>query len=118
MQSKEKKEEDKRRDEGKNIKDGGFEGRTKNCKARFNGSSKRKGEINRGNPTTQRESDNKWRWIKGTRRNDQTDNRNFEEITMWERSNRSKESDGNLNDDQIEGRTQRIRKKRSKKRGG
>ena len=60
MQSKEKKEKDKRRDEGKNVKDKSLEGRTKNYKARFD-SSKRKGEINRGNLITWRESGNKWR---------------------------------------------------------
>ena len=45
MQSKEKKEKDKRRNKRKNIKDRGLEKRTKNCKMRFNKSSKRKGEI-------------------------------------------------------------------------
>ena len=34
-----------------------------------------------------------------------------QEITTQQRSNRSKESDGDSNDDQIEGKTQRIRKK-------
>jgi len=59
MQSKEKKKEDKRRDKRKNVKDGGLEGRTKNYKAKFNRSSKKKGEINRRNPITQRESGSK-----------------------------------------------------------